>query len=334
MTIGIISESVISPKRSGGIHTAFLNHQALLRRKGMTLSINSLQKADVTHLHTIGPFALLKLFTSSPTVISSHLLPESFIGSYKGARLLQGIITLYLRFIYNHVDLVLALTKKTEDDLRKIGVTTAIKVLSNPVDIETFYKKSTLRVQGRKKFALSEKAFVVLGVGNVIPRKGVEEFIALAQKFPEITFLWAGGKLFANMLRSRSFKYTRALQQIPPNVRFLGHVSHKDMAFLYNAADVFVFASHQEIAPMVVLEAAACGLPLILSDLPEYRDLYKHAYLHCRTVDDFAAAVKKLQKEKTFYQQQSDASTKLAKKFSYTVIGDQLLTIYQSLLKK
>lgn len=332
MTISIISESVISPKRSGGIHTAFLNHQALLRSKGIKIIINSLQNADVTHLHTIGPFALLKLFTSSPTVISSHLLPESFIGSYKGARFFQGVIRVYLRFIYNHVDLVLALTKKTENDLRKLGVTTEIQVLSNPVDIEKFYKKSSLRVQRRKKFALSEKAFVVLGVGNVIPRKGVEEFIALAQKFPEITFLWAGGKLFANMLRSRSFKYTRALQQIPPNVRFLGHVSHKDMTLLYNAADVFVFASHQEIAPMAVLEAAACGLPLLLKDLPEYRDLYKQAYIRCRTLDDFAAAVKRLQKEKTFYQQQSHASSQLAKKFSYNIIGDQLIAIYKSLV--
>lgn len=333
MNIAIISESVISPKQCGGIHTAFLNHQQLLKQTKIAYTVNSLRNADIVHTHTMGPFALYKILTSPRTIISSHLMPESLVGSYKGAGLLQGVIKSYLRFVYNRCDLVLALTNKTKQDLRALGVTTDIAVLSNPVDTKTFYQKSSLRVQGRKKFGIAEKAFVVLGVGNVIPRKGIEEFIALAHKFPQYTFVWAGGKVFANVLRSRSTEYTKLLKQTPANVRFVGHVPHTEMPMLYNAADVFLLASKQEIAPMVVLEAAACGLPLVLKDLPEYHDLYDTLYIPCKTIEDFALAINKIQQKSDFYHKQSKASSTLAKTFNYETIGEQLFTVYQSLAK-
>jgi 1,2-diacylglycerol-3-alpha-glucose alpha-1,2-galactosyltransferase len=329
MNINIISESTLSPKQFGGMHTAFLNHLSLLKTQNHTIAVNRLWKSDITHVHTIGPFAFWKLLTSKHTVASSHLLPESFIGSYQGGNFFQPMIRAYLRFFYNKADIIIALTKKTEKDLRALGVTSNIIVLPNPIDNRIFYKGEALRKKGREKYHIEKEQIVILGTGNIIPRKGIADFIALAKRFPDIKFIWAGGNVFAQFLSAKQEDFTK---NVPQNLTFIGHVINEKMPLVYNTADIFLFPSYQEIAPMAILEAASCGLPLILRDLPEYKELYQEDYLGAKNIDEFAKAIKQLQKKDAFYQQKVKASFHLASRFSYETIGKELLTCYQSLL--
>ena len=110
MIVNIISETVLYPKQFGGMHTAFLNHIQLLKQVDVTVSINSFRKADIIHIHTVGPFALFKLLTSKHVVIHSHFLPETLVGSYRGGRLFKGIIKKYLQFLYNKGELIITFT--------------------------------------------------------------------------------------------------------------------------------------------------------------------------------------------------------------------------------
>jgi glycosyltransferase involved in cell wall biosynthesis len=57
------------------------------------------------------------------------------------------------------------------------------------------------------------------------------------------------------------------------DVTFLGHVDHEEMPDIYNMADVMVLPSETEGAPMVILEALACGTPVIASNVGAVPDL-------------------------------------------------------------
>ena len=82
---------------------------------------------------------------------------------------------------------------------------------------------------------------------------------------------------------------------------------------------------------MSIIEAASCGLPLILRDLEEYRLLYKEGYLSARKSDEFKKHIQRLFSNKNLFEQQRKESFNLARKFSYEALGNKLLNYYQDL---
>lgn len=336
MTVNVICESELFnlKERLGGIYSAFINHVALLKKKNIKVVVNSMKKADIIHFHSYGPFALFKLLISKePTVIMIHNVPESFIGSLKGAKFLLKLITSYFQFFYNKVDLLIALNPKTKDDLKKIGITSRIEVLSNPVNDDLFKKDKILREKGRKMFNIDAKKFVVVGVGKQIPRKGIVDFLLIAKKFPDFVFVWSGGK-DVDALSPQTKEQKELMENLPENVLFLGPIQYEKMSIIYNMSDVLLFPSFQEIAPMVIIEAAACGLPVILRDLPEYKYLYNPDYIACESIEEFSNSIKKISESKNYYDLSVGMSKRLATKFNGDKIGDKMIDLYKSLINK
>lgn len=97
----------------------------------------------------------------------------------------------------------------------------------------------------------------VLFVGSLRPFKQPQVLVDAAQRFPQADFVLAGEGLMADQLRSR------VTQQKLTNVSLLGHLNVQALREQYQQADIFLFPSKWEGAPKVILEAAACGLPVI-----------------------------------------------------------------------
>lgn len=313
------------------MHTAFLTQVELLKKKKQIILVNSNNKADITHIHSLGPFALFKLLTSKNTVISSHLLPDTFIGSFKGGIFLQRPLKKYLHYCYNKADIVFALSEHAKKKLKEMGVTTRIELVPNPLNANVFKPDKILRETGRDEFGIKKDGFVVLGVGHLIKRKGLEDFIAVARTLPEVTFLWAGTSI-APLLNSATEQQKILLKSLPENVELLGHVPYKKMPALYNASDVLFFPSYQEITPMVIIEAAACGLPLVLRDLPEYKGSFLSAYLGGTSIGAFSDIIGKLVKDKKYLDRYKSESLKLALRFNSEMIGEKMMAYYNSMI--
>jgi glycosyltransferase involved in cell wall biosynthesis len=89
---------------------------------------------------------------------------------------------------------------------------------------------------------------VFLYVGRVAVEKNIEAFLAL--DLPGSKWVAGEGPLLAK------------LKAAHPDVRFTGVLGQRELASLYNAADVFVFPSRTDTFGLVLLEALACGCPV------------------------------------------------------------------------
>jgi glycosyltransferase involved in cell wall biosynthesis len=157
-------------------------------------------------------------------------------------------------------DAIITVSAGLRDALSRLGVAPArITVLRNGVDLTAFTPHD--RAAARKTLGLAGPT--LLSVGGLIPRKGHDLTIAALAELPGWRLLIAGegparGSLLA--LADRLGFSNR--------VRLLGNWPHDDLATLYSAADIFVLSSTREGFANVLLEAMACGTPVVASPIP------------------------------------------------------------------
>ena len=108
-------------------------------------------------------------------------------------------------------------------------------------------------------------AFLPLFVGRLFPEKSIDTLIKaipfITKEHPNTHLMIVG----AGHLRSKLEKLTTSLK-MDKQITFLGLVSEEDKIHAYNASDIFVLPSLAELEGMVVLEAMACGKPIVISD--------------------------------------------------------------------
>lgn len=329
--LNIISESEFAAK-GHGVHTAYLEMVHALRDiPGIEVTVNADAPADIVHLHTFGPYALKQLLQKTgKKVITAHIVPDSWIGSLKFAKVWAPLGAKYLKFYYNRADMILAVSGEVERHLRAIGVHKPISVMHNTIDTGRYAGSGVKKAEFRRKLGIPADNLVVLGAGQIQPRKRFDVFPDLAENMPDVTFIWAGGVPFKHL----GDDYEHILKLIkhkPDNLIVTGIVDFEEIANYYAAADVFLLPSVQETFGLVVVEAAASGLPVIVRDITDYDSTFADDVLRG---DDttFAQVIQKLRTDKAFYEQACRKSARLAKRFDSKASAKQLLALYKNLL--
>ena len=178
---------------------------------------------------------------------------------------------------------------------------------------------------------LSENEFVVLGVGQLTARKGIEDFLDIAEAIPEVKFVWAGGRPFKGFTEGIK-RINKRLDNAGKNVINIGQINLEDMPKIYAAADLMLFPSYQENCPLAPIEAAACGMPVIYRDIEEYRSLYENPYISAGSIEEFITLTKRMIIDRQFYNEGLKISEQLLRQFDKDIIRKKLIDIYQSLL--
>jgi 1,2-diacylglycerol-3-alpha-glucose alpha-1,2-galactosyltransferase len=331
ISVNLISESKFGIR--GGIYTAFLDmKKALAKRSDIEVYENSVKKTDIIHIHSIGPYSLFKYFTSRKNcVITSHILPASMVGSMRGTKLWLPVFTRYYEFFYNRAKLVISVSEHTKKELEKMKIKAPITVLPNGLNRERFKIMPGKRQDMRKKFSYSDKDFIVICVGLIQPRKGIITFYNLAKMLPDIKFVWAGWKFFKGM--TENDREVEAILSNPPkNLFFPGKVEFDKMPDFYNMADLFFLPSHQETFGLVVSEAAACGIPVMLRDLEVYQSSFAPYYLAGQE-EDFKKNIEKFSRDKDFYNEWRIKAKKIADKFDIEMVMNDLVALYRQVLR-
>ena len=328
--VRVISESEFTVQ-GHGVHTAYVELTKALRGQDeIDIIVNSRGDATITHLHTVGMFSLWHLlFSSGKKVISAHVVPDSFVGSLIGAKYWLPLASAYLKWFYNRADLVLAVSEETKAVLEKLGVTKRIEVFHNVIDTSRYTRHDGDRTAARQKLGLPEKGAIVIGAGQVQPRKRVDSFVDAARKLPDVTFIWVGGMPFKKAAADYG-KMRDMIDTAPQNVLFPGILPLDKMKDYYLASDIFMLPSDQETFGLVVLEAAAAGLPVVLRDIPDYDGTFR-ADAVMVSGEEFAAAIRKLADDPEYYADMAKAAGNIAERFDSERGAKRLIELYESL---
>jgi 1,2-diacylglycerol-3-alpha-glucose alpha-1,2-galactosyltransferase len=333
LKVNLVSESAFTVQ-GHGVHSAFTDTIDQLKDyTNVEVRVNSRLRADIIHIHTIGPYSLVKLLWGrGKKILSAHVMPESFVGSLVGAKYWQFLATGYLKWFYNKADAVLAVSQDVERSLVDMGVTKPVYYVPNTIKSTLFKSDSSKRSNARAKLGLSDTAFIVLGAGQVQPRKRIDTFIGVAAAVQDASFIWVGGLPFKKLAAS-SREMERMMRHHGPNVQFTGSIDRNLLITYLQAADLFFFPSAQETFGIVIVEAAAAGLPLLLRDLASYKDSFGDCY---EIGDDitFAAKIAKFKDDDDYYDRWKKASKRVAAKYDAKVGAIRLLEVYNLVLSK
>lgn len=159
------------------------------------------------------------------------------------------------------------------DSLRRealaLGIDPAkVQVVGNGVDLDKFHPVP--RAEARRGLGLPADAKVLITVGALVERKGFHRVIellpALRLRYPGLVYLVVGGSSPEGDCSAQLRQQVRDLG-LNEVVRFLGPVAPGQLRDPLSAADVFVLSTRNEGWANVLLEAMACGLPVVATDV-------------------------------------------------------------------
>ncbi|MEA1871523.1 MAG: glycosyltransferase family 4 protein [Candidatus Bipolaricaulota bacterium] len=312
-----------------GIGVATRNSVQALESQGVAVTRDPTADYDLLHLEWIGPkslyYARWAHKRGRPVVLSVHTPPDLIQGSFTFSRTLAHIYGEYLRRFAHAVDLFIAPSPFAAQGLNRIANGRPICVISSGIDLDRFRYDEGKRVSFRRAYNLDRPT--VLCTGQVIPRKGIEDFLTVARLLPDVSFIWVGARV--NRLLFYSPRFERLLKHHPENVRFTGFID--DVGAAYSGSDLFLFPSHGESLGLVILEAAATGLPLVVRRLPVYRG-WLHEGTDCamgETPQEFATAIRALLDRQ---EGRSRGGSHVVQGHSLPQVGEDLLAAYQEIL--
>jgi len=220
-------------------------------------------RPDVVHAHTSKAGALGRLAAGRvPVIYSPH--GHLFYG-YHG-KLGTALVVLAERALAPRADRIAVLTEtsRAEHLGRRIGRFDQFVTVPSGVDLERFGPDEEARSRVRAEFGFGAGIPVVGWAGRFTHVKGPDVFVEAAARIaaglPEAGFVLAGD----GELRAETERRAEELG-LANRCRFPGH--RDDVAGLLNACDVFVLTSRNEGQGLAVVEAMACGTPVVATDV-------------------------------------------------------------------
>ena len=228
---------------------------------GLILEILKRKRAvEIIHAHSHLFFstnicALARLFHSAPLIITNHGLISASAPAW--------LNTLYKhtfsRMTFHISDHIICYTAIEKENIKKLGIDPKkISVIHNGVDTALFAPKTSLKTADKKQ---------ILWVGRFVTGKGVEylieAFSRVLKKIPGSHLVLVGGGPEKSAIEERITKL-----HLQSSVTFIDYLDNEKLPEIYKNSDVFVLPSLMEGVPRTILEAMACGVPVVTTNLP------------------------------------------------------------------
>ncbi|OQB21394.1 MAG: Mannosylfructose-phosphate synthase [candidate division BRC1 bacterium ADurb.Bin183] len=226
-------------------------------------------------------------------------------------------------------------TKKDLIELLKIP-TDSISVIYGGVDQRKFHiiTDYPLLEMIRKEYCLPPR--YILGVSTLEMRKNLDGlFIAykhLKEKLynpPKLVLVGGEG------WKSTEIKSAVKQHRLISDVIFTGYIPEEHLPLIYNSALFFVFPSLWEGFGLPVLEAMACGVPCLISDIPALHEIAEEAALFADPYNyyEMAERMKDLITSHTLRETLQQKGLAQVNKFSWRLTAQKTLRVYEKILK-
>jgi 1,2-diacylglycerol 3-alpha-glucosyltransferase len=239
-------------------------------------ALETLATMDVVHVHhplLSGRVALRYCRPRGiPIVFSNHTRHDLYARMYAQplpAWLVDWWYSGYLRRFYSACNLVIAPSAAAMHLVERLSPTCQRQMIPNGIDLKPFLEvRSSIR---REELGFGTEHVVMVYVGRLAREKNVhfliEAFAHASRRERSVRLLIVG----SGPLRA-SLEASLARMGISGNVRFAGFVPHGEVPSYLACADAFVTASVTEVQALTVIEAMACGLPVVGIDAPGVGD--------------------------------------------------------------
>ena len=225
-------------------------------------------------IHFLNPFAfgfqcydlLCRSDLQLPVLFSFHTLYGEFVKQYRGLGILSRLLWWLMKSYHNTADRNLTVSDFMADDLRKRGFE-RVALWPPAVDCRLYNpERKSAAMRGRLSGNHPESP-LLLTVSRLASEKNVSFLTEVLERVPEATLAIVGGGPQRDELVRRFSRY---------KAHFVGYLRGEDLAAAYASADAFVYASETETMGNVILEAMACGLPVIAANAGGVTSLVHH----------------------------------------------------------
>ena len=237
-----------------------------------------------------------------------------------------------LFFVKHYGNLVIAVSQTTKQDaidILKIPEK-KIKVIYEAADSD-YYPRNQDEIKAvKEKFKIKGEYFLCVGTRE--PRKNINQaivaFTQLSKELPNLSLVIAGKYGWGGEDQISKIKD----QKLDQKIKILGYTEKEDLTRLYSGTKAFIYPSLYEGFGLPILEAMACGTPVITSNIGSMKEIASGTALLCDplSVESIAGAMLKITKEDQNELRQK--SLVRAGDFSWDKTALQTLEAYHSLL--
>lgn len=317
-----------------GIGNALKHQKAALEAVGVEYTTNPNDDYDILHINTYGLNSRRMVAKArkagKPVVYHAHSTEEDFRNSFIGSNQLAPLYGKYLISLYKLGDVLITPTPYSKQLLLNYGLTQPVYPVSNGIKLGKYQPNPVKEDKFREYFNLKSSEKVVISVGLFFMRKGIDDFVKIAELNPDVRFIWFGHINFATI----PAKVRRIVKHDhPANVEFPGYITGDIIEGAYSGADAFLFTSREETEGIVVLEALASYQNVLVRDIPVYDGWLVDGVnvLKAHDVASFNDQLQKLLHNDNRAMREAGYAT--AAERSIPQVGQQLKAIYTNLLK-
>ena len=287
---------------------------------------------DIIHCHTPVGAMLTRLAAKQARKQGTKVFYTAHgFHFYKGAPAINWILYYPVeKWLSRYTDVLITINKEDYERAKTFKAGKVCYVPGVGIDLKKFNVGYVNKEQKRKEIGVSADDFVLLSVGELIPRKNHEVVIrALSvlkqlDKLNHIEYVICGRGAYETDLK----KLAEGLD-VADHVHFLGY--RNDISEICNCADLFVFMSHQEGLPVALMEAMACGLPAVCSNIRGNTDLIEDGVtglLANNTPEEVAQSISKMKSDTALRNRVASAALQKIKQFDLSSVEDEMSKIY------
>lgn len=282
---------------------------------------------DLIHAHMAGPagFAavLLGMIFREPVIVTAH---GSDIHSFPKHFFLKQLVI----FTLKRASWIVAVSRSLKDlILKMVTMQKKLSIIRNGSRQETFFPID--KIKTRRSLNLPVEKKIILFIGSLIPRKAVDVLLrAFACMNKKDVILLLIGKGDSEL----ELKDLTKELHIETHVRFIGSKKHDEIPLWLNACDVFCLPSHREGFPTVIVEAFACGRPVVATKVDGVPEAITNdtvgTLVEPGNTEELAAALNKALEKEWDYQ----AIAEYGKRFSWDTIAEEYTELYKNVISK
>lgn len=297
---------------------------------------------DVIHSHIPSmmfyPACRVSKELGIPHVTTYHTYLERYAPHFFPAIpgfLARRLVMALSRSICNRSECVIVPSKAMWLALQSYGIKTRIETIPHGIDLETLNNGNGLRV--RREFGLKKDDRVLVYVGRLTSEKNIHFLFEVLGRLLKDNNVGNLKMLIVGTGRhEKDIKRDCYRMGLDDAVLFTGLVKDRRLlADFYAAGDVFVFASVTETFGMVLVEAEACGTPVVAVGEAGALDALRDGcggFLTKLDLEQFTATVQRLLLNPDLRREQSQKALENAKQFSLDAMTTRLLKLYESLV--